>query len=140
MDRYLVTHYCTFVTANSNGDPHIITLDGANFTFNGLGEYDLVGATVSNQYAFRAQARTELANTVNTTAQATVFTSLAAQQFGLGSNGNSSRVEFRLNANGTAVGMQGFLLVFWGGQRPVGSTPLSLLPCFSRECKCRLHI
>ncbi|XP_053376387.1 uncharacterized protein LOC123533517 isoform X2 [Mercenaria mercenaria] len=42
------------------GDPHFITLDGLNFTFNGLGEFTLLQIRTAN-YTFDLQARTERA-------------------------------------------------------------------------------
>ena len=45
------------------GDPHINTLDGRMYTFNGLGEYTLV--QIEDQ--FELQGRTDLVN-MNTTA------------------------------------------------------------------------
>ena len=53
------------------GDPHINTLDGGTYTFNGLGEYVLLR---TNDTEFEIQARTKLA-TPNTTA--TVFSAIA---------------------------------------------------------------
>lgn len=42
--------------ASAFGDPHFITFDGANFTFNGRGEYVLLEATLTN---LRVQGRAE---------------------------------------------------------------------------------
>ena len=53
------------------GDPHINTLDGVTYTFNGLGEYVLL-CTINAD--FEIQARTKLA-TPSTTA--TVFSAMA---------------------------------------------------------------
>ena len=62
------------------GDPHIRTLDGKQYTFNGLGEYTL--ANVRNGY-FVVQARTSQAIINGTqSAKATVFTAVAAKQNG----------------------------------------------------------
>ena len=52
------------------GDPHINTLDGHTYTFNGLGEYTLISLGES----FELQARTQLVR-ANTTA--TQFTACA---------------------------------------------------------------
>ncbi|XP_077996694.1 uncharacterized protein LOC144450002, partial [Glandiceps talaboti] len=61
------------------GDPHITTLDGITYTFNGLGEYTLV--TAENDY-FRLQGRTKRAIKKDGTESdyATIFTSFVAQQ------------------------------------------------------------
>ena len=37
-------HVTSFLLAWTFGDPHITTLDNANFTFNGLGDFLLVQA------------------------------------------------------------------------------------------------
>lgn len=54
-----------------NGDPHITTLDGHTYTFNGIGEYVLLSSARGD---FEIQARTYLA-TPSTTA--TVFSAVA---------------------------------------------------------------
>ncbi|XP_006884357.1 PREDICTED: mucin-4-like [Elephantulus edwardii] len=56
------------------GDPHITTLDGANYTFNGLGDFLLVQAQDGNS-SFLLQGRTAQTGT----AQATNFIAFAAQ-------------------------------------------------------------
>lgn len=45
--------------ASAFGDPHFVTFDGANFSFNGRGEYVLLEATLTNlRVQGRAQPRT----------------------------------------------------------------------------------
>ncbi|XP_036889557.1 mucin-4 isoform X2 [Sturnira hondurensis] len=56
------------------GDPHITTLDGANYTFNGLGDFLLVRARDGNS-SFLLQGRTAQTSS----AQATNFIAFAAQ-------------------------------------------------------------
>ncbi|XP_078665918.1 uncharacterized protein LOC144908255 isoform X2 [Branchiostoma floridae x Branchiostoma belcheri] len=78
------------------GDPHMKTLDGLAYTFNGLGEFTLVktsGASVE----FRLQGRTEkaIANGTQEVAEATVFTAFASKQNG------SSTVEMGMNKDRT---------------------------------------
>ncbi|KAK2158335.1 hypothetical protein NP493_1807g00024 [Ridgeia piscesae] len=59
------------------GDPHIRTLDGFQYTFNGLGEYTLVETTHGN---FTLQGRTAKARDANgTETDATVFSAFAAR-------------------------------------------------------------
>lgn len=63
------------------GDPHITTLDGRTYTFNGLGEYVMTRITDE----FELQARTAVASD-NTTA--TIFSAVA-----IGGNGASELKE-----------------------------------------------
>ncbi|CAH1802267.1 unnamed protein product, partial [Owenia fusiformis] len=59
------------------GDPHVRTLDGKTYTFNGLGEYTLIQTT--DDY-FTLQGRTSRAVTSNgTITKATVFTAFAVK-------------------------------------------------------------
>ena len=61
------------------GDPHIRTLDGFQYTFNGLGEYALIDTTHGN---FTLQGRTAKARDSNgTETDATVFSAFAAKDF-----------------------------------------------------------
>ncbi|XP_019632704.1 PREDICTED: uncharacterized protein LOC109476260 [Branchiostoma belcheri] len=76
------------------GDPHMKTLDGLAYTFNGLGEFTLVqtrGASVG----FSLQGRTEKAIGTQGAAEATVFTAFASKQDG------SSTVEMGMNDDRT---------------------------------------
>ncbi|XP_068682562.1 uncharacterized protein [Montipora foliosa] len=56
------------------GDPHLVTLDGKNYTFNGLGEYVMIDVKKS---FFQLQARTKLAKGGGT---ATVFAAAVAKE------------------------------------------------------------
>ncbi|XP_067053673.1 fibrillin-2-like isoform X3 [Acropora muricata] len=71
------------------GDPHIRTLDGGNYTFNGLGEYVMLDAESGT---FQLQARTGLAQGNSTTG--TVFVAGAAKEE------NTTTVEVRINKDG----------------------------------------
>ena len=62
------------VSAPVFGDPHVITLDGRNYTFNGLGEYTMINVKDS---FFQLQARTKLAKGGGT---ATVFSAAVAKE------------------------------------------------------------
>jgi len=65
------------------GDPHVLTLDGLEYTFNGLGEYTMVDVHNSN-VSFTLQGRTGKALNDNGTAiNATVFTAFAARENGV---------------------------------------------------------
>ena len=70
------------------GDPHFVTLDGGNYTFNGLGEYTMVNA---KNGSFELQARTKLAKGEGT---ATVFAAAVAKEV------NTSSVQVALNDGG----------------------------------------
>ncbi len=84
MSRY-VSAACTF------GDPHIVTLDGHKYTFNGKGEFTLVE---THDGSFTLQGRMEEATDSSSTG--TVFTSLVAQQAGA----EGKTVEFRVSRQG----------------------------------------
>ncbi|XP_053316344.1 mucin-4-like [Spea bombifrons] len=59
------------------GDPHISTLDGVTYTFNGLGEFTLANIKdENNTVVFKLQGRTAIAG--NGTSNATIFVGLAA--------------------------------------------------------------
>ncbi|XP_053372837.1 uncharacterized protein LOC123559410 [Mercenaria mercenaria] len=77
--------------SSSWGDPHITTLDGARYTFNGRGEFTLLKIEEKDAMA-NVQVRTELASTTNK--DATVFVGLAAQ---VGETENGDKVELILN-------------------------------------------
>ncbi|XP_068712588.1 uncharacterized protein [Montipora foliosa] len=70
------------------GDPHFVTLDGGNYTFNGLGEYTMVNAKNGH---FELQARTKLAKGGGT---ATVFAAAVAKEV------NTSAVQVALKDGG----------------------------------------
>ncbi|XP_031570637.1 uncharacterized protein LOC116304951 isoform X2 [Actinia tenebrosa] len=70
------------------GDPHFVTLDGKNYTFNGLGEYAMLDA---KDGFVQVQARTRLAKGDGT---ATVFCAVVAQER------NTSKVQVNLEREG----------------------------------------
>ncbi|KAJ8307329.1 hypothetical protein KUTeg_015413 [Tegillarca granosa] len=62
------------------GDPHIESLDGKQYTFNGIGEY-VVMKIVNENVTFELQARTERILKENGTySNATVFTAFAMKE------------------------------------------------------------
>ncbi|KAJ7322239.1 hypothetical protein JRQ81_018526 [Phrynocephalus forsythii] len=67
--------------ASAFGDPHLITFDGINFTFKGLGEYSLVE---SNLTLLRIQGRTQVVKLLSgkegTEALVTGFSAIAMQE------------------------------------------------------------
>lgn len=65
--------------AGTFGDPHITTLDGKLYTFNGYGEYTLMKIDTSTT-TFELQSRTELATSQNgAKSNATVFSAFVAK-------------------------------------------------------------
>ena len=67
------------ISGFSFGDPHITTLDGKEYTFNGWGEYTMVKIRTSN-VIFDLQARTDLATTSNgTKINATIFSGFSGK-------------------------------------------------------------
>ena len=76
------------------GDPHIITMDEREYTFNGWGEYTLIDVTSGN-LTFVLQGRTSLMVTDRgSVVNATVFTAFGAQE-----NGTRVFVELDPNTN-----------------------------------------
>ena len=71
------------------GDPHFKTLDGRNYTFNGLGEYVMIDA---QNGTFQLQARTAAAQGNST--NATIFSAGAAKEE------NTSTIEVRVKKDG----------------------------------------
>ena len=71
------------------GDPHFRTLDGRNYTFNGLGEYMMIDA---QNGTFQLQARTSPAQGNSKTA--TIFTA------GVAKEENASTVQVRVKEGG----------------------------------------
>ncbi|XP_078524125.1 uncharacterized protein LOC144792796 [Lissotriton helveticus] len=86
------------------GDPHIYTLDGLTYTFNGLGEFILANVRNENDtVVFRLQGRTARAG--NGTSHATNFVGLAAQI------SNGSKVQWGIrDENITTVMVNGSFL------------------------------
>lgn len=82
VDNYNIPFYFVHYLGWFFGDPHMRTLDGYDYTFNGLGEYVLVSieAEDTKKDFFVLQGRTERAinRKTNQTTQATVFNAFAA--------------------------------------------------------------
>jgi len=73
------------------GDPHFVTLDGKNYTFNGLGEYIMLDV---RDGFFQLQSRTRLAKGEGT---ATVFCAAVMKER------NSSTLQLNLETNGKCI-------------------------------------
>ena len=68
-----------FNIANSRGDPHITTLDGKVYTFNGLGEYTMLNF---DEGSVLMQARTDKAiDKDGKEVKATIFSAFAMKGF-----------------------------------------------------------
>ena len=60
------------------GDPHIVTLDGFKYTFNGKGEFTLI-ETPNNRFTLQARM-IEAASDGGNAVQATVFSAIVGKQ------------------------------------------------------------
>ncbi|CAH1251723.1 FBN3 [Branchiostoma lanceolatum] len=79
------------------GDPHLTTLDGLSYSFNGHGEYLMANTTDSAPRGFLMQGRTALAEVEEgKTPQATVFSGIAVQQ-------GSASVQLYLDSTGSSL-------------------------------------
>ena len=78
--HYRVCFRAVTSAARTRGDPHIGTLDGRQYSFNGLCEYLLMRSTGDAPH-MQVQARTALAPThsENATSRATVFSGFALE-------------------------------------------------------------
>jgi hypothetical protein len=86
------------ISATFWGDPHIETMDGATYTFNGLGEYTLLDISKPTENGatdiFVLQARTSLAINANgEEINATIFSGFAAKD----SSGATMQVQLSEN-------------------------------------------
>ncbi|XP_069789027.1 sushi domain-containing protein 2 isoform X2 [Narcine bancroftii] len=87
--------YCPPKVGSAFGDPHLFTFDGANFTFNGMGEYTLVkGEGNSSTGILQVQGRTEqVKDSEATNANVTGITAVAMQE------SDSDVIEVRISKN-----------------------------------------
>ncbi|KAI0237078.1 Mucin-like protein [Lamellibrachia satsuma] len=89
------------------GDPHIRTLDGFQYTFNGLGEYTLIETSHGN---FTLQGRTAKArDTKGTKTDATVFSAFAAKDV----DSDTVHVEMTAKRNGLAIFIENTDITNW---------------------------
>nr|XP_022290316.1 uncharacterized protein LOC111101946 isoform X2 [Crassostrea virginica]XP_022290324.1 uncharacterized protein LOC111101946 isoform X2 [Crassostrea virginica] len=92
-----------FAPAGIFGDPHIRTLDGKLYTFNGYGEYTMIKINTSTIY-FELQARTILATTQDgVTTNATVFSAFAAKD----QTGSSVQIEMSQDKKSMTISANG---------------------------------
>ena len=93
---YSITHFLLFLSpACVYGDPHIITLDGLGYTFNGKGEFTII-ETVNDSFTLQGRM-VEVAEVASCspceTIHATVFSAIASKQ------NNSDTVQFTIAAD-----------------------------------------
>lgn len=91
--EHLLLCCLTLLSACVYGDPHIVTLDGHKYTFNGKGEYTLV-ATQDNSFTLQGRMVDAPSSNGSTTSRGTVFSALAAKQ------NESDTVQFQLTDSG----------------------------------------
>ncbi|XP_078573326.1 uncharacterized protein LOC144860112 [Branchiostoma floridae x Branchiostoma japonicum] len=89
-------NYIASFLATAYGEPHIRTLDGRTYTFNGHGEYVMLRSTSAAPHAFMMQGRTDRPVMDGVRIRATVFTAIAVQQ-------PNNKVQVYLDSNGTGV-------------------------------------
>jgi hypothetical protein len=77
------------------GDPHIVTLDGHKYTFNGKGEFTLV-ETSDREFILQGRM-VEAMDNVNDEALATVFSAI------VGKEANSDKVQIELSSTGGLI-------------------------------------
>lgn len=97
-----------FFTACVYGDPHIVTLDGFKYTFNGLGEFVLI-ETDSNRFSLQGRM-VQAVDDVGSPISATVFSAIAGKEL------YSDTVQFELadDDNEVNVLINGELIDFDG--------------------------
>ncbi|KAK3612288.1 hypothetical protein CHS0354_011006 [Potamilus streckersoni] len=89
----------------ARGDPHITTLDGRAYTFNGWGEYTLITVNTTMTGTFDLQARTARAEGENgSISDATIFSAFAAKD----SLGINIHVELNRSKSGLTVYAKAF--------------------------------
>lgn len=103
---YMPDLFVLFLSAGAFGDPHMMTLDGKQYSFNGLGEYHLIDIETTNsdsldQTNFTAQARTKsYINENGENVGATVFVAFAFRDH---VDGTLVQIELNSNKSGTLV-------------------------------------
>ena len=89
-DICTIHFHCYWCSACVYGDPHIVTLDGHKYTFNGKGEFLLI-ETLDGSFVLQGRMADAPGGTGNTNDAATVFTALVAKQ------NNSDTVQIELS-------------------------------------------
>ena len=96
--------YYYFDIGDSLGDPHIKTIDGLRYDFNGLGEYWLIKSDVIS-----LQGRTEVIEVNGESTQATYFSGFAVKHL----SPISDTIQLLLSENKREIGMINSSTVFF---------------------------
>lgn len=106
---YFSLHQITPVTimilACVYGDPHIVTVDGHKYTFNGKGEFTLI-ETEDNVFALQGRME-QVLDLEGNSAPGTVFTAIVAQLIDAGTS-----VQFQVERDGLQVLLNGEIVAF----------------------------
>lgn len=93
MSRYYFDRNINYATiAIVRGDPHIVTLDGHQYTFNGKGEFVLI-TTPNNSFSLQARM-VPVSNDMGNSSQATVFKAIVC------GHNDSDTVQFEITSDG----------------------------------------
>ena len=87
-----------------HGDPHVVTLDGFKYTFNGLGEFVLI-ATPDNSFSLQGRM-VQAIGSEGSPISATVFSAIVGREL------YSDTIQFQLGDNDVDVLMNGEMLDF----------------------------
>ena len=90
--------------ASATGEPHIKTMDGYDYNFNGLGEYTMLDCEKDGTQTI-VQARTHKSDR----AEATQFSAFAAQVH-FDDATNSTKIEFRYDAFTESIGIHSIFI------------------------------
>lgn len=101
--RTIIAVCCTFL-ACVYGDPHIVTLDGYKYTFNGKGEFTLI-ETPDNRFTLQARM-VEATGADGDNVEATVFSALVGKQ------NDSDTVQLELSRRGVDARVNGMRVDF----------------------------
>uniref|UniRef100_A0A8C4RBG3 Mucin-like protein n=1 Tax=Eptatretus burgeri TaxID=7764 RepID=A0A8C4RBG3_EPTBU len=89
-------NYTPFIFTAVFGDPHLITLDGVSYTFNGLGDFIILHANTTTGALLKIHGRTQQAGPFQNLS-ATNFVTLAAKE------GDGPTVEWRMSGDDSTI-------------------------------------
>ena len=88
---FFITYLCSFSAACVYGDPHIVSLDGHKYTFNGKGEFVII-QTSTNIFALQGRME-QVLDAAENPSPGTVFTAIVARQIS-----SNISVQFEVNS------------------------------------------